>query len=819
MLLQHPAQTQFSAASDSLSDLNFKPAASRDASRAAASSPTPPLELWGGVECTVNRVGDEFYCQISRSGHAERNSDLDLIASLGVRALRYPVLWEKCAPHGFDSVDWSWPDARLHQLRALNIRPIAGLVHHGSGPRHTSLIDDEFAPGLARWAGLVARRFPWLDAYTPVNEPLTTARFSTLYGFWFPHARDDGSFARAIVNQCRATVLAMREVRKVNPHAQLIQTDDMGEVYSSPGMRYQADFENQRRWLAFDLLCGRIVAGHPMHHFLRWNGISDWDLDWLRDNPCPPDVVGLNHYATSNRFLDEHTDAYPPSSHGSNGRDNYADVEAARVDLPRTASVRDHIVQAWQRYQTPIAITEAHLGCTREEQMRWLHEVWQGALESRREGVPVQAVTAWSLLGAHDWNSVLTRTGEHYEPGAFDIRAPRPRATALVPMLRALASGEEFSHPVLAQRGWWHREGRVLFGSPGTDAARDEMLTRIEAEAQAQDEEHLASTCAGHGSPEQNHEAGGEQVLAPLAPPPAQVLEAEPLRRGESKSVAAPIVIVGAHGTLGRAFSYVCDSRGLECRPLNRFECDIVDPASVRAALDEHRPWAVVNTAGFVRVDDAERSDEERDRCFALNTHGALDLARACAERDINLALFSSDLVFDGTLGRAYSEEDAPNPLNVYGRSKAALEEGAASIHPGALIVRTSAFFGPWDPWNFPSQTLRALEEGREVRAAHDVFVSPTYVPYLAHATLDLLIDGMGGLWHGANVGEVSWFEWARESARRAHVDTSRLVAVAGDEMGWAASRPPRVPLISRRAPIMATLEDAMNRFENEREK
>jgi dTDP-4-dehydrorhamnose reductase len=105
----------------------------------------PPLEVWAGVECTVNRVGDQYFDQIERNGHASRIDDLDLFAELGVRAIRYPVLWERTAPNGEMSADWSWADERLERLRELGIRPIVGLVHHGSGPRHTSLIDPAFS--------------------------------------------------------------------------------------------------------------------------------------------------------------------------------------------------------------------------------------------------------------------------------------------------------------------------------------------------------------------------------------------------------------------------------------------------------------------------------------------------------------------------------------------------------------------------------------------------------------------------------------------------------------------------------------------------
>jgi len=109
-------------------------------------------ELWGGVECTVNRVNDDYFDQMERNGHAWRLEDLDLFASLGIKALRYPVLWERTAPDGIDNADWRWADERLNRLRELGIEPIVGFVHHGSGPRDTNLLDPAFPGRLAAYA-------------------------------------------------------------------------------------------------------------------------------------------------------------------------------------------------------------------------------------------------------------------------------------------------------------------------------------------------------------------------------------------------------------------------------------------------------------------------------------------------------------------------------------------------------------------------------------------------------------------------------------------------------------------------------------------
>ncbi|GAB3027122.1 family 1 glycosylhydrolase [Spirosoma pulveris] len=341
--------------------------------RETLNKPLPnKLALWGGLECTVNRVGDEYQDQTVRSGHHDRLTDLDLIADLGISALRYPVLWERTAPDRPDKPDWSWPDERLNRLRQLGIRPIIGLVHHGCGPRYATYDDPAFEYGLARYARQVAERYPWVDAYTPINEPLTTARFGGLYGLWYPHGRSNRAFVDLLLRECRATIRVMAEIRSVQPNAQLIQTDDLGKTHSTLLLSYQAELENERRWLGWDLLCGRVTPHHPLWAYLRESGASEADLWYLVEQACPPSVIGVNHYVTSERYIDHRIQHYPPHLHGGNGQHRYADTEVVRAAPEQRTGLASLLQEAWQRYELPIVVTEAHLGDRPEEQMRWL---------------------------------------------------------------------------------------------------------------------------------------------------------------------------------------------------------------------------------------------------------------------------------------------------------------------------------------------------------------------------------------------------------------------------------------------------------------
>lgn len=706
----------------------------------------PPLEVWGGVECTVNRVGDRWFDQMVWSGHDVRDDDLDRCAALGLRTLRYPVLWERLAPDRHDRINWVWSDRRLGRLRELGIDPIVGLVHHGSGPRYTSLVDPGFPARLADFAQQVAARYPWVTRFTPVNEPLTTARFSGLYGHWYPHGRSSQTCVRAIVTQLRGVVEAMRAIRTVTPEAQLYQTEDCGSTAGWGTARQQVAHDRARRWLTFDLLTGRVVPGHPLFDFLRARGLTPGDEAFFQQSDIRPALLGLNYYLTSDRYLDDRLARYPATYHGGNGQIAYADVEAVRANPRGIVGHARHLVSAWARYRIPLAVTEVHLGCTREEQLRWLMESWDGAQRARARGADVRAITAWALFGSHNWESLVTRDDGRYEPGAFDVRGPAPRPTAIASALTQLVAGTRPTHPAVHGTPWWRRTDRLL----------------CEPE---------------HG--------------APAAP----------------SGGTTPVLIIGATGTLGRAFQRICQQRGLPSHLAGRQEVDIADPHRIDAIIRRLKPWAIINAAGYVRVDAAEG---DADACGLANLVGPVNLAAACRRHDVALVTFSSDLVFDGLSERPYVEDDEVAPLNVYGASKALAERRVLAMLPEALVIRTSAFFGPWDDANVLAQMFKAIDAGRSFPAPSDSIVSPTYIPDLVHATLDLLTDGERGTWHLANRGALSWWAFACEAAARAGRPTELITPVQTTAVWHPAVRPAFSALGSARGDLMRPLDDAL---------
>lgn len=703
-----------------------------------------PLELWGGVECSLVRVGDDFRNQIVETGHWQRPSDIDSMAELGIKAVRYPLLWETVAPDRPDELDFSWHDERIGRLRSHGIEVVAGLLHHGSGPRYTELLDPDFPKLFADYARRVAERYPWIGLWNPINEPLTTARMSFLYGHWYPHKTDASATLRALVNQCVAILEAIEAVRSVNPDARLLVTEDVPKSFATEPLQYQADHENRRRWLTFDLLTGRVGPGHDLHGDMLASGVLAEALDRLATGAATPDLLGFDHYLTSERFLDHRLGLYPGVPVGGNGRDTYVDVEAVRVArLAGEVGPARRLRELWERYRLPIAVTEVHHGCTREEQLRWLVELWSAAEAERAQGADIRAVTLWALFGLVDWRSLLTRREGLHEPGAFDIRSPRPRPTIVAKAAASLGRGEPLDHPVLGLPGWWKR--------PGRGYSRRRFYTL-----------------------------------------PARL-----------PNGLRPILITGGSGTLGQAFARICGHRGLAHVLASRDRLDICDPDAIEAAIERHRPWAIVNAAGFVRVEEA---DDNPDECFRANVTGPELLTRACKRHGLQLVTFSSDLVFDGTLGRSYVEPDEPRPAGAYGRSKAEAEARLLKIGADTLVVRTSAFFGPWDRFNFLYSTAQRLRRGEPVAASGNAIVSPTYVPDLVHAALDLLIDGETGLWHLSNEGALSWNDFARAFLDRTQIAAGPLLAETGGERFDRS-------LASNRGMLLRPLEKALDDF------
>jgi dTDP-4-dehydrorhamnose reductase len=393
-----------------------------------------PFEIWASPEPTVARTrADRYRDQLVETGHASRPGDLDLLASLGATASRYPVLWERTAPAEPDVLDLSWARPRLEGLRERGIEPIVTLLHHGSGPPQTSLVDPAFPERFARYAGAVARAFPWVRRWTPINEPLTTARFSTLYGHWYPNVASDAAFGAAITNEVLAMLLGMAAIREHAPHAQFVITEDLQSFTVRGDLRVAsldafAAHKRERMYLSIELACGNVVPGHPMYAYLHDTcEIPAATLERIVRVASAPDLIGWNYYPNSERAL---------------SLDERGEIrnEPARLYGPITP--RPLLRAAHARLGLPFGISEVHINGDEDARVAWLRARTDDLCALHVAGLPVRMLGAWAAFGLVDWDSLLVRHEHYTEDGIFTFaRADEtPRETAVARELRAMAA-------------------------------------------------------------------------------------------------------------------------------------------------------------------------------------------------------------------------------------------------------------------------------------------------------------------------------------------------------------------------------------------
>ncbi|MFO8058362.1 MAG: dTDP-4-dehydrorhamnose reductase [bacterium] len=260
--------------------------------------------------------------------------------------------------------------------------------------------------------------------------------------------------------------------------------------------------------------------------------------------------------------------------------------------------------------------------------------------------------------------------------------------------------------------------------------------------------------------------------------------------RGENEvHLGMKVMVPGSTGMLGRAVVERLQAENHLPLPCTRADFDIRDSDSLKRALDRESPDALVNCAAYTAVDKAE---DEPELAMEINAHAAERMARACAERGIRFVHLSTDYVFDGAKGSPYKEDDPPNPLNAYGRSKLESERLVQKAYPeGFLIFRSSWLFGPGGR-SFVSALLTRLENGEmHFRVVNDEVGRPTYAPDLAVLLVAALEKGLAGIYHACNRGEVSWYDFAQSIFSAAGASSKvRVDSIPSAEWETRAVRP-----------------------------
>jgi len=354
--------------------------------------PTPPVFLFAtGVENSNPTIshGRVRVDQLAKSDHYRRwREDFDCVASLGIRYLRYgPPLYR--AFRSAARFDWSFADETFADLRRRDIVPIVDLCHFGVPDWIGNFQNPDFPRLFALYAGAFAKRYPWVQLYTPINEMYICALFSARYGWWNEQLRTTRGFVTALKHIVKANVLAMHAILDRRPDALFVQSETTEHFHpESPAAFNAADFRNEERFLSLDLNYGRRVDSE-MYEFLRDNGMTrDEYRFFLGNNLKRHCVMGNDYYITN-----EHRIAADGSLSPAGEVFGYDEITA----------------QYCRRDGLPVMHTETNFyeGPRGDEAVQWLHKQWAKLMQCRRNGMPVVGFTWYSITDQVDWDCAM----------------------------------------------------------------------------------------------------------------------------------------------------------------------------------------------------------------------------------------------------------------------------------------------------------------------------------------------------------------------------------------------------------------------------
>jgi beta-glucosidase/6-phospho-beta-glucosidase/beta-galactosidase len=389
-----------------------------------------------GIECSYPTIdgGRWRVDQLKETKHYENwRLDLKLVRDLGLHYLRYgPPL--HLIFEGPGKYDWTFMDQVCEAMRQLEIVPIMDLCHFGVPDWLENFQNREFPQWLSEYAGAFARRYSWVKFYTPVNEMYVTARMSALDGVWNEQLRSENAFVRATCNLAKASVLMMQAIQRERPDAVFVNSES-SEFYQAccpdREIRRIADFENERRFIALDLLYGVPIRG-DVYAYLTDHGMSRDEFQWFMDQDVARRaILGVDYYEWNEKLIN------------SDGRpENLGELFGWYVITN----------QYYQRYKRPVMHTETNTP-NANDAPAWLWRQWHNVQLIRQNGVPVVGFTWYSLQDQVDWNIGLSKAvGNIFPVGLYDLnRDPRPVAQAykhLIEMFRdePLVAGAELLH-------------------------------------------------------------------------------------------------------------------------------------------------------------------------------------------------------------------------------------------------------------------------------------------------------------------------------------------------------------------------------------
>jgi beta-glucosidase/6-phospho-beta-glucosidase/beta-galactosidase len=379
----------------------------------------PTIKLPDG---TIKRVDEMEKC----CHYKNWQQDFILVRDLGISFLRYgpPYYKTHLGPGQFD---WEFTDDTFHRLKELNITPIVDLCHFGVPDWIGNFQNPDFPQYFAEYARAFAQRYPHLQLYTPINEIFITATFSAQYGWWNECLSSDKTFVTALKHLCKANVMAMQEILKVQREAVFIQSESSEYFHPvRPEVMGTANFLNQKRFLALDLTYGYPIRV-MMYDYLLENGMTREEYHWFEQNQVMARcIMGNDYYATNEHLV------LPNGTTTASG-----EIFGYYVITH----------QYYSRYRLPIMHTETNMKMP--DSVHWLWKQWANLYRLIQDGVPVIGFTWYSLTHQVDWDTALREdNGTINALGLYDLER---NETAVGKAYRRLI--EQWKH-VLAQESY-----------------------------------------------------------------------------------------------------------------------------------------------------------------------------------------------------------------------------------------------------------------------------------------------------------------------------------------------------------------------------
>ncbi|HXD02206.1 MAG TPA: family 1 glycosylhydrolase, partial [Novosphingobium sp.] len=359
-----------------------------------------------GIENSVPTIdnGRTRVDEMESCGHYRLwREDFRLCCEMGIGYLRYgpPIHTTWLAPGKYD---WEFADITFAELKRLGIVPIVDLCHFGVPNWLGNFQNGDFPALFEVYARDFAKRFPWVQLYTPVNEMFICAMFSAQYGWWNEQLSSDTAFVTALKHIVKANVLAMRAILEVRPDAIFIQSESSEYFHAeNPAAIRPAELLNSKRFLSLDLNYGRRVDSE-MYEYLMDGGMTRAEYHFFLDNRLKQHCIMGNDYYKTN----EHRVAADGMTCASGEVFGYDEITR----------------QYHARYGLPVMHTETNLneGPLGTESADWLWKQWANVLRVRNDGVPIVGFTWYSLTDQVDWDSALRfRNGNVNPLGLFDL--------------------------------------------------------------------------------------------------------------------------------------------------------------------------------------------------------------------------------------------------------------------------------------------------------------------------------------------------------------------------------------------------------------